>query len=500
MKALYNQELSQELKAYQKDHVGLSDGMFAFDTFSGRPVAEVSYKQRAAQALLNGDNSTAQNLYNKAVTNDPTDGEAQIYAEDLRVKLSGTPYITIVLGLPLNNNPVNLGFTRPDLESAYEYQFLVNAHHLLPNNLKLCILVANTGDAASDDNMVGEVAQFIANRVKEGNPDTIVAVVGWPTTGATYNAISTLAAAHIPLVSQTASGVQLSGISPYFYRVNPMDDSQGRVLGQFAVQKLNAKKILVIWDPNDTYSQSLASSFASSVQQMGSRVIQDQLPLSGNQTPPPETVAQFQQGPIQNAVQNQVDLIFIAGYDQDAIRLAHALGNVTRLSPLSTYLTNLKILGGDAIDTSLILGQGTGPDAAIAQQYLPDMQRLNFTSFSDISERNDKRKSIFFSDWTALYRGMGNPPAITNDAIMTNDAFGVIADAITLVHGPFSGARIRDALVSIGTGSIPAYKGLSGQIHFSSNGDPIDKAVVVLRLTTEGDRNVVQFLSTAGQF
>ena len=261
----------------------------------------------------------------------------------------------------------------------------------------------------------------------------------------------------------------------------------------------------MIRDTNDTYSQSLANAFASSVQQLGGTVVQDALPLSGNSSPPPETVDQFQQGAVQMAIRNEVDLIFIAGYDQDAVRLAHALGNVARLSPWNTYLANLKVLGGDAVDTGMLLGQGTSSDAAIALHFPEDMRRLTFTSFSDISEWTGKaQQPTLFKDWGTLYKNMNTPPPpITNDAIMTNDAFGVIADAIGLVKGPITGQKVRDALASIGTNGIPVYAGISGQIHFGSDGNAINKAVVVLTIAaadSSGTTNVVQFKGTAGQF
>ncbi|HEU5382742.1 MAG TPA: hypothetical protein VFV38_45630 [Ktedonobacteraceae bacterium] len=505
MTALYNQELSQELQVYQKEHVGLSDGLFAFDTFSGHSAAEITNKQRAAKALQSGDVSTAQNLYEQATSYDPTDGEAQIYAEDIRIKQSGAPYITIVLGLPLNNQEANLSYTRPDLQAAYEFQHNTNTHNLLPGGLKLRVLIANTGDAANDTNLVGKVAQFVANRVKNGNPDHIVAAVGWPSTDATSVAVPAFTAAQIPLVAQTASGVRLNGISPYFFRVNPTDDSQGQALGKFAAgDGIGAQKVLVLHDPSDPYSQSLASAFATSFQQQGGTVYQDQVTMSGTTgSGQPATVAQFQAGPAQDAINKRVDLIFIAGYDQDAVRMAHALGNISRMFPGSAYLASLKVLSGDAADTGLVLGQGTGADSAIAQQFPRDMRRLSFTSFSDIAEWNGKSKPAFFSAWDKLYKQMNNPaPSVTNDAVMTHDAFGVILDALNLVKGPLTGAKVRTALASIGTGGNPVYSGVSGQIHFGSDGNPINKAVVVLTVVADatGTANMVQYLSIAGQF
>src|SRR5258708_13161682 len=247
---------------------------------------------------------------------------------------------------------------------------------MLPNGLKLRILIDNSGP---NDRDVGTVAQFVANRVdKVGNLDHIIAVIGWPFSSQTINAEDIIASVHVPLISQTASSVKLEGSSPYFFRVNPPDDQQGKTLGTYAVNQLGARTILVIRDQSDPYSVSLANAFTSSVQALHATAINNSADFFTEAT---TTVTQYQRIVI-DAINRGVDLIFIAGLDVDAIRLANALGNISRYNPFSSYLAGLKILGGDAVDAGLLLGQGNGPEAALAKAFPEDMKRLLFTAFA----------------------------------------------------------------------------------------------------------------------
>src|SRR5207245_4501438 len=87
-----------------------------------------------------------------------------------------------------------------------------------------------------------------------------------------------------------------------------------------------------------------------------------------------------------------------------------------------------------------------------------------------------------------------------NDAILTYDAVQVIIAAAGQVHGALAGQAIRDALASLGTGKIPPYQGVSGRVMFDSKGNPIDKAVVVLDIESNGKANVIRLKQIAGKF
>ncbi|HEX6483574.1 MAG TPA: ABC transporter substrate-binding protein [Ktedonobacteraceae bacterium] len=494
-------ELALEQSTFQQKHIGISDGRFVFDTFHGR--TDVNDKKQAAQDILQGNLSAAVDAFTKATTEDPIDGEALIYNENLHILQNNAPYVTIVLGLPIDNSDVRINIDRNDMESAYLAQHRINMGNMLPNGLKLRILIDNSGPNDSD---VGTVAQFVANRVNiVGNLDHIIAVIGWPFSTQTINAEDIISSVHIPIISQTASSVKLSGSSPYFFRVNPSDDQEGKTLGAYAVNQLGARSILVLRDSSDPYSVSLANAFTASVQALHATVINNPADFFTEAT---TTVSQYQQVVI-DALNNNAGLIFIAGLDVDAIRLAHALGNVFGNNPSSSYLAQLKILGGDAVDTGLLTGEGNGPDAALAAEFPQDMQRLIFTAFGHPDEWNflkvaKSQQPAFLTDWARTFQSSSikteNAPDPGNDAILTNDAIGIIIKATTLVKGSITGQAIRDALVLPGNGSIPAYQGISGRIQFDSQGNPIDKAMVVLQVQGGSNGNQIALLKIVGTF
>lgn len=499
-------ELALEARTFQKEGIGISDGRFAFDIYAGRN--DVSLKQQAAQAIQHGDLSTAVNLLTQATTADPTDAEAQIYNEDLHILQAGASYVTVVLGIALDSSATAYLRARANLQGAYLAQHEINTSNTLAH-LKLRILIDNSG--GNNDN-VATVAQFIANRVaKAGNPDHIIAVVGWPFSSQTIDARDIIAAVHLPLVSETASSVKLSGSSPYFFRVNPPDDAQGRALGTVAVdpRQFHARIALVMRDPHDPYSVSLANAFTASVESLKATAINSPSDYFSEGI----TTQAGYQNVINDALKSNADIIFMAGFDTDAVRLAHALGDASRANPTSTYLANLKILGGDGLDTGLILGQGNGPDAAIAKDFPQDMRRLNFSAFAHPDEWSflhlpQNQEPVFFHDWSSTYQGptiANAAPDPGNDAILTYDATRVIINAAALVHGSLTGQAVRDTLASLGKGSVPAFKGVSGRIFFDAQGNPVDKAVVVLDVVptdvnNPNSPNEIKLLQVAGSF
>src|SRR5262249_4690987 len=145
-------EWKAEAPLYQQKQIGLSDGRYVFDVFPGRSSAELKYKKEAAQAFQNNDLATALNDYGLAITNDKTDAEAGIYYEDIQIEQENSPYITIVLGVPLDGSTSHLSLSRPDLQAAYASQKLINTQNPspLPGGAKLRILIGNSGAQNSD--------------------------------------------------------------------------------------------------------------------------------------------------------------------------------------------------------------------------------------------------------------------------------------------------------------------------------------------------------------
>lgn len=498
--AIYNQLLATELHAYQQKGIGVSDGRLVFDTYPGR--ADTFLKKQAAMEMQQNNMSAAVNALNQAVNDDPIDGEAQIYNEDIHILQNKSPYITIAVGLPVDGGDADLGVAREQLEGVYLAQHEANSKNMLPDGLKLRVLIASSGANNAD---VATVAQFLADRVsKAGNQDHMVGLVGWRTSTQTINARDIIAGVHLPIMSSTASSVKLSGSSSYFFRTCPSDYIQGQALGKLLNSDLKVRSMLVLRDTTDAYSVSLADAVAGRFQSLGGTFAQGTFTI--NKT----TVDQYQQI-VQNLIKSDptVDTIFLAGFDTDGIRLAHAIGNLARANPANPQLANFKVVGGDALDSVLLLGLGNNQDAAIARNFSDDMRRMLFSTFADFNEWNFQnipqvKQPGFFTDWTTTYQSSAlgnNAPTPQYNGLMIYDAVGIYVHAASLVKGSsITGDAIRNALNSLGKGNVPAYQGISGRISFDSRGDPVDKALVILAVQQGKNGNEIGIKEVAGTF
>jgi len=71
--------------------------------------------------------------------------------------------------------------------------------------------------------------------------------------------------------------------------------------------------------------------------------------------------------------------------------------------------------------------------------------------------------------------------------VLYYDAVGTVAYALGRLNGAPARASLRQALAAIGSGSLSPYQSIAGRIDYlapggSAHGDPVNKALVVLRL------------------
>jgi len=509
--AATNAELTPETQMYMKAGIGVSDGHFIFDAYA--PRTDVAFKQQAIQALQAGDMSTAADQWMQAISTDPTDGEARIYSENMVLLQHSLPFVTVVLGLGFGKRPEMLSIDRAYMQAAFLAQYEINEFGLLPDNLFLRILIANSGP---DNANVATVAHFIVNDVvHDGNPDHIIAVVGWPTSLQTMQASSILATAHLPLVSPTASNEELNGINSYFFRINPSYNIQANALAA-AIQQMHARTVLVMRDQSEPESASIADALVARLRELKVTAINRP---EDDFTEMITTVGEYR-NTIKEVMADNVNVIFLAGSDVDAIRLAHAVGVAFRNHPTNPVLASLKILGGNmlALDMGLLLGQcrdGAGDtcsnpaDAFLASLYPQDMQRLSFISLGDSQEWNALHLPVvmlppFFTDWVGIYQNSvaadENAPSPDQDVMLTYDALQIIARAAQSIQGSLAGQPIHDALTSLGEGTTPVFQGVSGRILFDAQGNPVDKAIAVLYIQASGGTNVIKLREITGTF
>lgn len=448
------------------DPIGISDGTVALDTNR----SSGSIMQQAATALKNGDNGTAVSLWNQAVSNDTSNAEALIYLENQRVLTSGSKYITLVVATMLTGADADVGVGRDNLQGAYVAQKQWNDGAKL-GSVRIRLLIANAGSSAANANIV---AQQIVKAAKADS--TIVGVMGWPYSGYTLDAVKVFTDAQIPLVSQTASSDDLTNISPYFFRVAPSNLSQAQVGANYAQKTLGAKNIALFYDPANTYSRSLADDFRKSFTAQGGNIVVTEQYTVGNTS----TLSQSLDDALKHSP--APDLIYFSGYSNDVSTI------LTNL-PGYTNFPNMKVMGGDAL-----YNLGGYPSSARA-----GFNRLRFTTFAYPDEWSvlnlASQKPQFFDLYANTYdpnrANKGSPYGFTradNNVILSYDATVVMLSAssnlIRAGQNTFTPSDLQQALTKINGSN--AIQGVSGQISFGSDGNPINKAVVILSVSSQG--------------
>ncbi|HZO71776.1 MAG TPA: tetratricopeptide repeat protein [Ktedonobacteraceae bacterium] len=468
------------IKTASGDCIGISDGSFAFDV--APPRTDGVLKEQAAAKLRANDRSGAMKLWEQATRQDSSDAEALIYLEDAQVLEAGRPYITLVVGTKITGAQIDVEGERSILQGAYLAQHAYNLQCRAPQCQLVYLLIANSGNDAQN---AAVVAKQIVQAASYNH--TIIGVEGWSTSQDSLNVVSALTAAQLPMVASAASSDILTNISPYFFRVAPPDQYQSKLAADYIQKSLHSQRVALFVDTSNAYSASLARSF-----------MQD-MPAQYIVVKETYTVGTYAQNnalvhtALQDVSSYHPDLIYFAGYSRDAITLLNEL----QKEPL---LARLPVMGGD--DLYNILGDGS--------QHVAGLDRLIFTAFASPDEwqyfRLSAQKPSFFQDYTQTFArksvasdqtyGDGIP---NGEAILSYDALRVLLhasqSAFAARQAPLTGQDLQQALRHI-TGK-QALQEVSGRIAFGQDGDPQDKAVVLLNVDKQGRVNLI---STQGQF
>jgi eukaryotic-like serine/threonine-protein kinase len=458
-------------KASNGEMIGISDGTFAFDTAFGRQNGDL--KKQAAQKLAAGDTASAVSLYSEAVTKDTSDAESLIYLENQRVAASGNPYITIVVGTMLTGNSATASVGRDNLQGAYVAQKSFNDGFQLHNGVLVKLLIANAGSTSTDTKQVAQQIVQLAQVDK-----TFVGMIGWPFSSYASTAIEVLGPAHIPMISQTASSDTLTNASPYFFRVAPANTRQGVEGAIYAEQTLHATKAALFYDKSNTYTQSLASAFRTQFTADGNQIVATETYTVGK----PETLPQL----LNDAATHSPNLIYFAGYASDASVL---------LTDLPTSgLATVPIMGGDALYE--IGGYGSSFHAGASN--------LNFTTFAYPDEWKilcSQGQTFactpppFFAFYNAYYdpHNQHTSPIYgytraDGDTILSYDAtYSMLTAVNNALTGTKTSITMNELLLGIkAIQGSQAIQGVSGQIAFGSDGNPIKKSLVILKVVDGG--------------
>jgi len=378
-----------------------------------------------------------------------------------------------------------------DLQGAYVFQREAAARNNCPlphknsgGCLRVRLLIANTGKDSADAMIVAQ--QILL--VKQTDP-TFAGVMGWPdsTSDAKY-AIQYLGRNSVLMVSPSASSDAFTGISPFFFRVAPLDSAQGSLAAHYVQSNLQANTVAIFYSPNLPYSVTLESNFKEQFDKPGKRVIPESFPR-GDDLDKRSVAIKNNLG---DALKSSPDLIYCACYSDDL----NSLINDVRTS----NEPNLQIMAGDA---------AYQPENFIGSNY----RNLFFTSFAFPDEWGasipDPCTSNGYSSLPAALhakqfycnyandfdpsprRHLDKPygyDRADSDAILSYDATTVLAWGY--VRADEKEEDVQKVLLGSGANSCSGFQGVSGAISFGLDGNPVQK--VILLLSVDGDHNTHQ--------
>lgn len=269
--------------------------------------------------------------------------------------------------------------------------------------------------------------EFVANR-------DVVAVVGHVTSGAMM-AAARVYDQGLPAVATTASTPELSGISPWVFRVISSDSANGLTIARY-LNRLGLKRAAILYE-NNAYGRGLSESFRRGY--AGSLVSLDPVPTEGTANFEPYIAFLKTRTP---------DVVFVAGTNGSG----RAILREARRQNLSAAF-----IGGDGW-SSVVADTINAEGVYVA------------TPFTAEDPRNAAQQ--FVKAFRAKYRI--DPDG---NAALAYDATLLIVQAITRA-GP-SRAKVREWLAALN--EQDAFPGVTGPIHFLPTGDVVGRGVVMTR-------------------
>jgi branched-chain amino acid transport system substrate-binding protein len=289
---------------------------------------------------------------------------------------------------------------------------------------------------SQDDQADPRVATTIAQRFVD---EQAVAVIGHLNSGTTIPTSKLYADAGIPQISPSATNVKYTqqGFRTAF-RVMANDAQQGRVLGQFAVQDMGAKKIAII-DDRTAYGQGLADEFEKSVTAAGGTIVGREFTS--------DKATDF------TAILTKIkglgaDLLFFGGMDAQGAPM---------IKQMKTLGVAMPLLGGDGINTAEFMALA-GDAAEGVTASLPGVPLATMPGGNAFAEKFSEKYGRI-----QLYA------PYCYDAVMTLAAAIKAADSV-------ESAKILPALAAV------SHQGVTAAISFDEKGDLKGGAITLYRI------------------
>ena len=272
--------------------------------------------------------------------------------------------------------------------------------------------------------------------------DKVVAIIGDVTSGPTAAIAPSSATEGIPVITPSATALNVTTFGNNLFRVCFTDPFQGVVLAQFANDSLQCTTAAVLANSSSDYSMGIAEAFKVKAAELGITIVADE--TYG------ETDKDFK-AQLNNIKNTAPDVLLVPDY--------YAVNSLITAQARELGLM-VPILGGDGWD-----GITTTTDES-------NYDVLNDVYFSNhyAADGGNSKVTAFVEKFTETYK---EPP--TAFAALAYDAVYMLAEAMEKAQST-DYDKVVDALANINFTS-----GLTGNIHYEGTGDPV-KSVTIIRM------------------
>lgn len=283
-------------------------------------------------------------------------------------------------------------------------------------------------------------AASAASRLVE--KEKVTAIIGSWGSSLSMAAGDVVKKAKVPAVAASATNPLVTEGNEYYFRVCFIDPFQGKVMANYAYNKLNAKKVAIVQEVSNDYSVGLAKFFTDSFKQLTG----DQnaiVSVNNYNTGDQDFTAQ-----LTNVKATNPDVIFAPGnFTESAlvIKQARQLG------------IKVPIIGGDTWETPEFID--IGKDAVEGATF-----STFFTSEKPITKESEK----FLAEYKKANPNK-EPAAVT---ALGYDAYILIRDAIDKV-GAADSVKVRDQLAK-----TKDFQGAAGVITLDENRNAVKDAII----------------------
>jgi branched-chain amino acid transport system substrate-binding protein len=249
-----------------------------------------------------------------------------------------------------------------------------------------------------------------------------------------------------PMISPSSTNPKVTETGDYVFRVCFIDPFQGYVMARFATDAkdkngLGVKKLAVLVDNRQAYSQGLAKDFTDALTKMGGTVVANEKYQGGDQ----DFSAQLTNIKAQNP-----EAIFIPGYYTDVANVAKQVRAMGISVPL---------LGGDGWESVTNIGGDAIQGAFYSNHYSADEPRPEVKAFVD------KYKTKYNATPDSM-------------AALSHDAMFLLKNAIekSNMTGDLAAQRkaVRDTIAQ-----TKDFQGVTGKISMDANRNATKPAVVL---------------------